>query len=71
MDNNISIPKKVINLFISNILNPWLRNLNTNFILKNCLFGSVKLNTNVDPDKYKYSGYCIGFDSRSELLFTD
>ena len=53
MDNNISIPKKVINLFISNILNPWLRN----FILKNCLFGSVKLNTNVDPDKYKYSGY--------------
>ena len=67
MDNNISIPKKVINLFISNILNPWLRN----FILKNCLFGSVKLNTNVDPDKYKYSGYCIRFDSRSELLFTD
>ena len=23
------------------------------------------------PNKYKYSGYSIGFDSRSELSFTD
>ena len=26
---------------------------------------------NADPDKYKYSGYCTGFNSRSEFLFTD
>ena len=26
---------------------------------------------NTDPDKYKYSGYRIGFDSRSEFSFTD
>ena len=26
---------------------------------------------NADPGKYKYSGYDIGFDSRSEFLFTD
>ena len=26
---------------------------------------------NADLDKYKYSGYDIGFDSRSEFLFTD
>ena len=25
----------------------------------------VKLTKNADPDKYKYSGYGIGFDSRS------
>ena len=25
----------------------------------------VKLTKNADPDKYKYSGYVIGFDSRS------
>ena len=46
-------------------------NLNTDFTLKNCLFGSVKLTKNADPDKYKYRGYIIGFDSRSEFLFSD
>ena len=50
--SNISIPKKAINLNISYMLNPWLRNLNTDFTLNNCLFGSVKLtniqiNTNI------------------------
>ena len=48
-----------------------LRNLNTDFSLNNCLFGSVKLTKNADPDKYKNSGYSIGFDSRLEFLFTD
>ena len=55
--NNTSIPKKVINLYISYTLNPQLRNLSTDFTLGNCLFGSVKLNKNVDLYKYKYSGY--------------
>ena len=32
--------------------------------LENCLFGSVKLIKNSDIDKYKYSGYGIGFDRR-------
>ena len=65
--NNISIPKKVINLcYISYMLGPQLGNLNTDFTLSNCLFGSVKLSKNVDLDKYKYIGYGIGFDSRSE-----
>ena len=35
----------------------------------NCLLGSVKLTKNAD--KYKYTVYRIGFDSRSEVLFTD
>ena len=46
--NNISITKKVINLYISYKLNPHLRNLNTNFTLNNVLFGSVKLRKNAD-----------------------
>ena len=71
MKNNNSIPKKVINLHISYKLGPQLRNLNTDFALSNCLFGSVKLNKNTDLDKYKYTGYDIGFDSRLEFLFTD
>ena len=41
--NNISIPKKVINLYISYILNSWLRNVNTEFTLNNSLYGSVKV----------------------------
>ena len=54
--NNIFIPKKVINLYISYALVPQLRNLNTDFTLGDCLFGSAKLNKNDDLDKYKYTG---------------
>ena len=71
MKNNISIPKKVINLYISYTLGTQLRNLNRDFTLGNCLFGSVKLTKNADLDKCKYTSYGIGFDSRSEFLLTD
>ena len=67
--NNISVPKKVINLYISYMLSPWLRYLNTGFTLDNCLFESVKLTKNADPDKYKYSGHNTVFDSCSEFSF--
>ena len=72
MKNDVSVPKKVINLYISYKLNPQLRNLNTDLTLNNCLFGSVKLTKNIDLDldKYNYSGYRISFDSRSEYFFT-
>ena len=32
---------------------------------KDYLFGAVKLTKNPNPNKYSYSGYEIGFDSRS------
>ena len=60
--NNIFIPKKVINLYISYTLGSQPRNLNIDFTLGNCLFGSVKLTKNADLDKYKYCGYDIKFD---------
>ena len=50
---NISIPKKVINLYISYTLDHQLRNLSTDFTLGNYLFGSVKLTKSSDLDKYK------------------
>ena len=31
----------------------------------------MKLTKNADPEKYKYSGYGIRFDSRSKFSFTD
>ena len=45
--NNIYIPKKVINIYTSYTVTPWLRNLNTDFTLKNLLFGTK----NTDPGK--------------------
>ena len=41
--SNISVPKKVTNIYIPYKLNPQLTNLNTDFTLGNCLFRSVKL----------------------------
>ena len=37
--------------------------------LENCLFGAVSLTKNADIDKYKYSGYSIGFDRKGEFSF--
>ena len=34
------------------------------------MFGAVTLTKNADPDKYPYSGYGIGFDSRLLFSFT-
>ena len=71
IQNNICIPEKLVNLHISYTLTPWLGNLNTDFTLNSCLFGSVKLTKNADRDKYKYSDYITGFDSPSAFSFTD
>ena len=38
--------------------------------LKNRLFGAVTLTKNADIDKYRYSGYGIGFDRRSSFSFS-
>ena len=37
--------------------------------LENCLFGGSSLTKNADIDKYKYSGYGIGFDRPEEFSF--
>ena len=37
--------------------------------LETCLFGDVSLTKNADIDKYKYSGYGIGFDKHGEFSF--
>ena len=58
-------PKNVVNSFTVYELDTSWRDLNANFILKDCFFGAVQLTANPDPDKYSYSRYGIGFDSRS------
>ena len=48
-----------------------MRDLDTDFTLGNCLFGSAKLTKNADPDKYKCSGYGVEFYSSSAFLLPD
>ena len=48
-----------------------VKKINTDFTLNNCLFGSAKRTKNADWNKYKYTGYGIAFDCRSEVSFTD
>ena len=64
-------PLNRIIFFIVHELDAWSRDLNTNFTLKTCLFGSVKLAKTTEPDKYVYTGYGIGFDFCSEFLLPD
>ena len=49
---------KIINIYISSYPT-----------LENCLFGAVSLTKNADIDKYKYSGYGIGFDRHGKFSF--
>ena len=51
-----------IHIFYEIIL--WDHGYDDNPVLKNYLSGAVKLVTNADTDKYKYSGYGTGFDRR-------
>ena len=45
----------------------WDRGYDDYPVLENSLFSAVKLIKNTDIDKYKYSGYGIGFDKRGTL----
>ena len=59
---------KIVNIYIVYEIN---KNGNTSSdpTLENCLFGAVSLTKNANIDRYKYSGYEIGFD-RLDLTHT-
>ena len=56
------------NLCITFELNKWSKDLNTDFSLRNCLLGAVKIGKTTDPDRYKYSTYDIVFNSRYDFI---
>ena len=58
----------VISLFTVYELDRWSQDFNTDFTIKDYLFGAVKLTETADPDKHSYSGYGIVFDSSSLFL---
>ena len=51
-------------------LDSWPQNFDTDFTLGNFLCRGIKLIKNVDPDKYSYSGYGIGFNTFGEYSLT-
>ena len=59
---------RIVNVYIVYELSASSSNINDPAI-KNCLFGAVTLTKNSDIDKYRYSGYGIGFDRRSSFSF--
>ena len=58
----------LVNIYIVYKLGASTSNINDPTI-KNCLFGAVTVTKNADIDKYKYSGYGIGFDRRGSFSF--
>ena len=53
---------KIVNIYIVYDLHSRVNNFDPT--LENCLFGAVKITKSSGIDKYKYSGYGTGFDSR-------
>ena len=61
----------ILNLCIVYELNNWLRILSDNFVLKNFLFGTVKLTINTDKSKFIYNGRGITFDGAGKWNFVN
>ena len=59
----------IVNIYIVYEINKKDNTTRSDPTLENCLFGAVTLTKNTDIDKYKYSGYGIGFDRRSSFHF--
>ena len=60
---------KIVNIYIIYEINKKDNTTSSDPTLENCLFGAVTLTKNTDIDKYKYSGYGIGFGRRSSFSF--
>ena len=60
--------KTIVNIYIVYELGASTSN-DSDPTLKNCLFCAVTLTKNADIDKYKYSGYAIGFERRGSFSF--
>ena len=60
--------KKIVNLYVVYEITSF-PNIYSYPTLTNALFGAVKLTKDADIDKYKYSGYGIGFDGKGFYLY--
>ena len=63
--------KQVESIYIAYDINLWPFHVVQDFTSRNSLLRTVKLTKNSDPDKYKYSGYRIGFDVGGRFSLSD
>ena len=70
-NNATYTPSNRISFFIVYELDTGSRDLDSDCILKDCLFGGIKFAKNADPDKYVYSSYGIEFYSCSDFSLSD
>ena len=61
---------KIVNIYTAYEINKSI-NISDYPTLENCLFGAVRLTKNADFNKYKYSGYGIGFDRKGSYSIGD
>ena len=71
-ENVYCIPINAVNIYIVYEITRY-NPISSYSTLGNCLFGSVKITEfkNPDIDKYKYSGYGIGFDRKRSFSFAN
>ena len=72
-DKTTFIHTKTVNIYIINeisVSNRGYKNYDYP-TLENCLLDAARLTKNADVDKYKYSGYGIGFERRGNFLVVD
>ena len=62
---------KLVNIYLDYEINKTGNTTSSDPTLENCLFGAVTLTKNADIDKYKYSGYGIGFDRKGSFSLPD
>ena len=58
-------------MYIVYEINLWQFTVSKEFALENSILGTVELTKNADFDKYKYSGYGIGFDAYGSFSLSD
>ena len=63
--------KNVVDIYIVYSVNLWSFKQSVGFTLGNFWFGAVELTKNADFDKYKYSGYCTGFNAHESFSLSD
>ena len=69
-ENHIIAGGPIVNIYVAYKTSP--KTINSNCVFKNCLYGAIKIKTtNSDTDKWHYSGYGIGFDSKGEFSHPD
>ena len=62
IQNTITIPNNVINIYCVYELDPIVFSRNNEFIIQNPLFGAIEITKNANTSKYKYKGYGTCFD---------